>query len=195
MKPKKQGGFPGSILFLCGFLLGVVLPNAAWRMQWQQKTMASYYLLSTFAGKKVAGPEYFFEVLRIRGSFFLLSVLCGFSIFGVPLAVISVLVMGAAFGALLTMSILQFGLAGGAVGLVLLLPHYLVYFPAGMYLMSMVYHQSLDIWRNYGIFPDKVRSYSIKALGLAVIFCGGIYLETYVNPWLVEKVVKYLNFF
>lgn len=194
-KFRGAGKFPAGILFLCGFLLGTLLPNVLWRMEWQQKTMASVYLLSSFAGRGVSGREFFLEVLRMRGSYFLLSVLCGFSVFGVPLAVVGILLLGGETGALLTMSILQFGLAGGAVGLGLLLPQYLIYLPVTMYVMTLVYKQSLDIWRNHGIFPQKATDYSLRACGAAVVYFAGILLETYLNPWVVENILGRLKFF
>lgn len=189
------GKFPAGILFLCGFLLGTLLPNVLWRMEWQQKTMASVYLLSAFAGRGVSGREYFLEVLRMRGSYFLLCVLCGFSVFGVPLAVVGMLLLGCEIGALLTMSILQFGLAGGAVGLGLILPQYVIYLPATMYVMALVYEQSLDIWKNHGIFPQKTYRYSVRACGAALVYFGGILLESWLNPWVVENVLGKLKFF
>lgn len=192
---KFHGGFPAGILFLCGFLLGSVLPNLIWKMQWQQKTVASYYLLGTFAHRNVAGWEYFFEVLRTRGSYLLLYILCGFSVFGVPMAVAGVLLAGLVIGALLTMSVLQFGLAGGALGLGILLPQYLIYLPVTIYLMTVIYRQSVDIWKKNGIFTQKTYLYCIQAFFAALAYLAGIFLESYVNPWVVEKIVKGLKFF
>ena len=194
-KFRGTGKFPAVILFLCGFLLGTLLPNVLWRMEWQQKTMASVYLLSAFAGRSVSGREFFLEVLRMRGSYFLLSVLCGFSVFGVPLAVVGILLLGGEIGALLTMSILQFGLAGGAVGLGLLLPQYLIYLPVTMYVMALVYEQSLDIWKNRGIFPQKAYNYSLRVCGAGVVYFAGILLESFLNPWVVENILGRLKFF
>ncbi len=41
-------------------------------MEWKQKTLASFYLIRSFAGKDISGGAYFLEVLRRRGGFFLL---------------------------------------------------------------------------------------------------------------------------
>ena len=84
---KKKTRFPALILFLCGFLAGNLIPNILWKIKWQQKTLASIYFLSIFAAGNISGTEYLKELIKIRGSLFILSVLCGFSIFGVPLAV------------------------------------------------------------------------------------------------------------
>ena len=93
-----------------------MLPNLLWRAQWRQNTAASLYLLFCFADRSVSGMEYFLEVLRIRGGFALLCVLCGVTVFGVPLAFLAVILTGLEIGTLLTMSVLQFGIAGGSGG-------------------------------------------------------------------------------
>ena len=134
--------------FLCtGFsfwiLAGVVIPNVMWKYEWHQKTAASLYLLAAFADNSLDKGEYFLQVLKMRGSVFLISALCGVSVFGAPLAVMGILYMGVRTGLLLTMSILQFGLQGGIVGLGALFPQYLLYFPCFFWLMWLIYRQSL----------------------------------------------------
>lgn len=55
---------------MTGFFAGNVLPNLIWKMEWKQKTLASFYLIRSFAGKDISGGAYFLEVLRRRGGFF-----------------------------------------------------------------------------------------------------------------------------
>ena len=93
-KWKNAGRFPAELLFMTGFFAGNVLPNLIWKMEWKQKTLASFYLIRSFAGKDISGGAYFLEVLRRRGGFFLLLFLCGFTIFGVPLTVAYMLFFG-----------------------------------------------------------------------------------------------------
>ena len=88
MKKNRTGTkkFPALILFLLGFLAGNLIPNIIWKAKWQQKTWASVYFLSTFAGKNTGNIEYLKEILKYRGVFYLLNIICGFSVFGAPLA-------------------------------------------------------------------------------------------------------------
>lgn len=182
-------------LFVTGFLLGILIPNAIWKMEWRQKTLASVYLLGTFAGKSIDGQEYFLYVLKMRGSAFLVAALCGISVFGVPLAVLGTVLQGMEIGLFLTMSILQFGLAGGAIGAGLLLPQYLLYIPAVCYLLSIVYMQSMEIWRNRGLIPRKVSGYLVQVLLAGAVCFVGILLEAYCNPWLFQMFTKNSYFF
>lgn len=190
-----RGKLPVLALFAAGFLLGILLPNIIWKLQWRQKTLASVYLLGTFAGKNVEGKEYFLYVLRMRGSLFLVAVLCGISVFGVPLAVLGAFVQGMEIGMVLTMSILQFGLAGGMVGAGLLLPQYLLYLPAVGYGLSVVYLQSLEIWKNKGLFPRSISWYMLHMILAGAVYFGGILLEAYCNPWVFQMLTKNLQLF
>ena len=103
--------------------------------------------------------------------------------------------MGVVTGAILTMSILQFGFVGGAAGLSLLFPHYVVYLPVMMYFCRQVFDQSRDIWKNYGILPQKNSRYVLRIILSGIVYMVGILLEAFVNPWVVEKILSMLNFF
>ena len=187
--------FPSAVLFLTGFLIGMLLPNLIWWMRWRQETIASFYLLGAFAGKGRTGKAYLCEVLRKRGGFFCLCALCGLSVFGAPLAMLAMVGMGVVMGAVLTLSILLFGFAGGAAGLSLLGPQYVVYLPVMMYFCRQVFDQSRDIWKNCGLFPRKLCRYGLRVSGAGALYAGGVFLEAFVNPWVVEKILKMLNFF
>ena len=115
--------------------------------------------------------------------------------FGVPLAVLSMIFTGLGLGMVFVMSILQFGLAGGAVAAGLLLPQYLIYIPVWMKVYGMVYKESRAIWRNHGIFPGKVSSYFLNSLLWTAIFGLGILLEWYINPWILRQILGFINFF
>lgn len=191
----EKGRLPAEILFLCGFLLGMLLPNLAWKLQWKQKAMASVYLLGAFGSRNVSGVEYLLEIVRMRGGYFLLCILCGFTVFGVPMAVLGMTAAGVELGALFAMSILQFGLAGGVVGLGLLFPQYLVYLPVMFVTMDMVYRESMGMWKNHGIFPQKIYRFTMRSLACIAVYFGGMVLECYINPWVVEKILNSLKFF
>lgn len=190
-----RGKLPVLQLFFCGFLVGILIPNMIWKLDWHQKTIASMYLLSLSAEGQISGKEYFFLVLRRRGSYFVLTSLCGVSVFGVPIAVAAMVLSGLWIGLLLTMSILQFGIIGAVAGAALLFPQYLLYLPAQCYLMEHVYAQSLELWRAHGLFPGTVLPYAGRVLlsGLAIL--TGIFLETFCNPWILEVFWKNFQLF
>lgn len=188
-------GFQGGFLFLLGFLVGTVLPNLLWKMQWKQETVHVFYLLGAFAGEDVSGKEYFLQVLAQRGGWLFICMLCGFSVFGVPVSVLTMLGEGIKTGAILSMSILQFGFVGGVAGLALLFPHEIVYLIVFFYFMRQVYNLSLNCWKGKGLFPQGISGYCLGFLRWGILYMGGILLEIYVNPWFVKETVKFLDFF
>ncbi|MDO5135668.1 MAG: stage II sporulation protein M [Eubacteriales bacterium] len=195
MQGKRRGGLPSEILFLAGFFLGTILPNLAWRFQWKEKYMASLGLLLTLSEGETLGMEFFGQVLRLRLPFLCFCILCGFSVFGLPLAILVLVGEGFGTGLVLSVSILQLGLAGGALGAGLLLPHYLLYLPASFYLMGQVGEESLEMWKNKGLFPRKAAAYCGRCLGAGGVYFLGCLLEAWVNPWIVEKILERINFF
>lgn len=197
-KRKKKTGIgklPAMKLYMTGFFAGIFITNFIWKMEWRQKTLASIYLLGTFAGKEMEGTEYFLYVLKMRGSVFLIAALCGISVFGVPLAVMGSLVQGMKIGILWTMSILQFGMVGGLVSAGLLIPQYILYIPSMCYLFSLMFAQSMEMWRNKGVFPKKISWYFSQVLFTGMLYFVGIVLEAYGNPWFFQMLTKNLHLF
>lgn len=192
---KTKNAFGGTVLLLFGFLLGMMIPNLAYRFTWKQQAFLAVYLLGTYGRTAAYGKEYLYQIIGMRGGMFVLMLLCGFTVFGVPLAVLAMVFTGLGIGMVFAMSILQFGLAGGAVAAGLLLPQYILYIPVWMEAYGMVYRESMAIWRNHGIFPGKVRRYLGNSLLWTGIFGIGIFLEWYVNPWILRQILGFINFF
>ena len=192
---KRKRKFPALILFLLGFLLGNLIPNIIWKLKWQQKTWAAIYFLSTFSGKDISGVDYLTEILKYRGSFYLLNVICGFSVFGAPLAVVTLLGSGLYTGIIMAASILEFGFAGGMIGIGLLLPQYLFYIPVWLYSTEQEWMMSSEIWQNRGLISGKVGLY-LRKMGIA--FAGyflGILIECFINPWIINRILEYIKIF
>lgn len=191
----KKGDLPVYGLFLLGFLTGTILPNLAWKYDWSQKTAASIYLLTSFADRNLEKQKYMLHVLKLRGSQFLIPAFCGLSVFGVTLSAVEMLFIGFRAGFLMTVSILQFGLQGGVIGIGAMFPQYILYFPCYFYLMKIVYGESAEIWKNHGLFPTEISRYFIKIFLCGVMYIGGMVLEIWCNPPVMEVLMKSLNIF
>lgn len=74
-------------------------------------------------------------------------------------------------------------------------PQYLIYVPCLFYFMSLVYRQSLEIWRSRGLIPDKMSGYAVHVFFCGVAYTLGIVLEIFVNPKVVEIVLTTLKLF
>ncbi len=192
---RQKGSYPGKILLFLGFLAGMLIPNLGYRFMWKQQAFSSLYTLGLMGKSTNLGMEYLWQIIRMRGGIFLFLLLCGFTVFGVPLAVVTMLEMGIELGMVIVLSILEFGAAGGLVALALLFPQYLIYIPVFFKVLPLVYIESLEIWKNHGIFPSKAGNYLGKSLLYALYYSAGILLEWYLNPWITEKILELVNFF
>ena len=195
LSTKIKNSFPGLTLLLAGFLAGMLIPNFIYRFSWKQQAFSAIYLLTAYGKTGAEGTDYLLKIIWMRGSFFFLSLLCGFTVFGVPIAVGTMLFTGLELGMVFSMSILQFGLTGGAVAAALLFPQYLIYLPLWNVVYQMIYRESMGIWRNHGIFPRKVSDYFLKVFLYTMLYGVGIFLEWRVNPWILNKILDFSKFF
>ena len=178
---KKKSFFPGLTLLLAGFLAGMLIPNFIYRFSWKQQAFSAVYLLETYGKTEAGGIDYLLQILWMRGGIFFLSLICGFTVFGVPMAIMAMFFTGIGLGIVFSMSIL--------------FPHYLIYLQLWDSVYQMVYRESMGIWRNHGIFPQKVSAYLLKVLLYTALYGAGILLEWRVNPWILNKILDFSKFF
>lgn len=194
-KLRKKHFFPGGILFFAGFLAGMLIPNLGYRFQWKQQAFSAIYLLEMFGRQVTANGEYLAQIIQMRAGIYLLVFLCGFTVFGVPVAVLGMIFVGMGLGMVFAMSILQFGLAGLMVALGLLMPQYVFYLPVLWFLFGMVYEISLESWQSHSLFSKKTGEFLRKMLGYTFFYAIGIVVEWCINPWLLNELFEILNFF
>lgn len=194
MKRKKQRegerSFPSAILFTSGFLAGCMIPNWLWKKESGNNAVSMAYLFSMIRQGRYEERTVLYDIWKEKGMYFILAFLSGFTIFGVPLAIIGMLLLGFYVGSVLTVSILQFGFRGGAVGLAILLPQYLLYYPACCILLSGVYYESHLIRKRHGALPEKMSGYGVCILFSLSIIIAGTILEAFCNPALLRFILK-----
>ena len=191
----KKTYFPAVWIYSGSFLLGILIPNIIWKTAWNQKAAASIYLLSIFAGKDLEEQEYFIQVLKMRASIFILAALCGITVFGVVIAIAGLLGSGLLLGMVLTMSVLEFGIPGCAVGIGLVFPQYIFYIPCMLLLFTEIYRQSLETWKNQGRMAADKTGYTGRILLCGLGYSLGILLEIYCNPRVMEFLMKNISIF
>lgn len=189
----KKENLLGYHLFEIGFLTGIILPNIMYKMKWQQSTVSALYMIGLFAGE--SSKEYLLQVLKVRGSMFVLAMCSGMTIFGVPTAVLGMLLTGLYISMVLTVSVLQLGFNGGLVGAALLFPQYVVYVPCLFYSLDLIYTNSKDIWKKKTFFSGRVTGYIIQMLLCGSLLLVGILLEVYCNPIITKILITNLKIF
>lgn len=191
----KKTYFPAVWIYSGSFLLGILIPNIIWKTAWNQKAAASIYLLSIFARKDLEDQKYFIQVLKMRASIFILAALCGITVFGVVIAIAGLLGSGLLLGMVLTMSVLEFGIPGCAVGIGLVFPQYIFYIPCMLLLFTEIYRQSLETWKNQGRMSADITGYTGRILLCGLGYSLGILLEIYCNPKVMEFLMKNISIF
>ena len=191
----KKTYFPAVWIYSGSFLLGILIPNIIWKTAWNQKAAASIYLLSIFAGKDLEDQKYFIQVLKMRASIFILAALCGITVFRVVIAIAGLLGSGLLLGMVLTMSVLEFGIPGCAVGIGLVFPQYIFYIPCMLLLFTEIYRQSLETWKNQGRMSADITGYTGRILLCGLGYSLGILLEIYCNPKVMEFLMKNISIF
>lgn len=183
------------ILFVLGFVLGVVLPNFLWKTELEANGLPGLYLLTRVSQGMPANPEYFIYVIKTRGAVYAMCMLCGLSVFGLPVSVVASVWMGFLMGAVLTVSLLEFGVEGMFLAGILFFPQYVVYVPASLALYRRSFQLSLRCWKNQRGSAQERREYGIFCVCVGALLLVGMFLESYVNPVLIEKVMDKLHFF
>ena len=105
LSTKIKNFFPGLALLMAGFLAGLLIPNFIYCFSWKQQAFSAIYLLTAYGKTGAEGTDYLLKIIWMRGSFFFLSLLCGFTVFGVPIAVGAMLFTGLELGMVFSMSI------------------------------------------------------------------------------------------
>ncbi len=183
------------ILFVLGFALGVALPNFLWKTELESNGLPGLYLLTRVSKGMPANPEYFIYVMKTRGAVYALCMLCGLSVFGLPVSVAASVWMGFLMGATLTVALLEFGVEGMFLAGVLFFPQYLLYVPASLALYRRSFQSSLRCWKNQRGSAQEKREYGFFCVCIGALLVAGMFLESYVNPPLIEKVLDKLHFF
>lgn len=189
-KATEERQFPSTILFMAGFLLGMIIPNLMWKKSWGHHVLTSTYLLTMVRQTKYIDRSMLYEIWKQKGCYLIITILSGFTIFGVSLAVIEIIILGFFTSAVITSSILQFGIYGAFIGAALLFPHYVFYYPACFYLLHGVYHESLMICKRRGGLPEKMSGYGTCILLAVSLTVAGSVLEIYANPGFLKLILK-----
>ena len=183
------------ILFVIGFVTGVILPNLLWKTELEANGLPGLYLLTRVSQGMPANPEYFLYVLKTRGAVYALCMLCGLSVFGVPVSVVAGIWMGFLMGAVLTVSLLEFGGEGMFLAGVLFFPQYVIYIPVSLGLYRRSFQLSLRCWKNQRLSFGERKEYGAFCAFAGALLAAGMALESYVNPILIEMVLNKLHFF
>jgi len=170
-----------SIFCGVGFVLGIVYGNVAYLKNQEVFTLFQRETLERVITKEIVSGEYFLYVLRMRLRMLLPCCMIGLVKWKKLFVNLFLLWTGFLFGIFLSNAIIAQAFVGIILCLVMLFPHILFYI-WGYYL----------ILGNYYRYPEQ-RWNVQKILICILFFLIGILSETYINPWLVKGILRWLQ--
>ncbi|MEY8392511.1 stage II sporulation protein M [Lachnospiraceae bacterium 45-W7] len=181
-------------VFLGAFAAGVFMANLMGREAVSNAGILNDYFVEKFQYTEINGQNLFFYIFGERIPLLLLLCFLAFTSLGVIAGILVIGWQGFSIGFMLSAAIAKYGIKGILLALGGLFPQYLFYAPVyilccwfTIYLRQRLFRDRQEQER------DKRYTYMAGLLisaGLFVIFVTGIFLESYINPVILKKILK-----
>lgn len=166
--------------FLVLFLLGIVLANMLSADSFQQNGSLTRYYLKQFQYADIQTQELLWHVGCSRMILFVVLLVVGSLSKTLWFHILFVAWSGFAYGYFCVLTIGAFGAKGLMLCVLALFPQFLAYIPVYLGLVQLAGQQRTRAgWRRFA---------AIVCLLLGMV--GGILLESYINPIILQKVLK-----
>lgn len=123
----------------------------------------------------------------------------GMTMFGLVVMYGYIFWIGFSAGILLTLFSIQYGLKGILFCIIAILPQYMLYIPAFIMLLYMVYNMTMDLYfrksqtgKNYTSKKQLLFTYLLKSIIIVSMIVIGVLLETYANTYLLKRIINIL---
>lgn len=179
---------------LGAFVAGIFMANLMGREAVSNAGILNDYFVEKFQYTEINGESMFFYVIGERVPMLLLLLLLAFTSLGIISGILMLTWQGFSIGFMLSTAIAKYGGKGILLVLGGMFPQYLFYFP--VYLLycclALCLRQKL-----YGEGKERSgeRRYIYGAglaatVGLLLVYVAGIFLESYLNPIILKKILK-----
>lgn len=176
-------------MILLAFLAGILLANLSGKELLTNFGILNAYYLEQYTAHGIDCDRLFCIVLLERMKAVLAIVILGKLVRGRNLFFIVESILGAMFGFLLAAAVTNLGLSGMAVMLGAMFPQWLFY-QADIFLYTK-YRQEIETTVRYGRTEAKKWMASVGVfLMFAITFLLGVLTESYLNPYLLDKILK-----
>lgn len=188
------------VLLLC-FVAGIITANLMDKEQLGGFMVFHTYFIEKFKYNNIQSAELFFYILKERIPIIVLLLIFAMTNWGTVAGFIFLSWQGYAAGFLMAASVASYGIKGILLIGTAVFPQYLIYIPLYVsYMYLVVFFQkrleNTERRRRGGV--EGIRLGQKKELlmfwAIAVLIIGiyvtGIFLESYVNPYLLKKILK-----
>ena len=178
-------------IFFGSFLVGILLANICGKEKLEQFGIFNTYYIQQFQYAKIQASDLLAYILEIRVPVLGILVLASMTGFWYPIQILFVVWNGGILGFLCVSGIMNLG--AGAILLIgtALFPQYIFYVVMYVLLVETLsqLHAPKEIYQTGK--GERKRLWFLLTAGLiAAIFLLGILAETYINPFLLKKVIK-----
>lgn len=179
-------------LFFFVFLCGVICANISGVASGRDLGAMNEYFMNRYMYADIQGRELFLYLFYERAPEFLLLLILSIGIYGMLVVDAYICYLGFSVGFISVIAIINYGIKGALLILGFFFPQWLFYVP-----VLVIWHSQLRSYKKLGkdYLPDnKKKSRYMKYLLSFVVAClfflGGILLESYVNPYLLQKIIR-----
>lgn len=171
-------------LYFAGMAVGILFANLS-AADADQVFRLCEYLIREYRRYEVQNDKLFWYCFRERAGMFFFIAVSGLTIFGPLYHGICLIWFGFSFGALVSYATIKFGLKGILLCICGVVPQNLVYIPV---VAAMLYSG----WRigKEELTKKILIIYLLVFLLLFVLLILGIFIESYVNPVLLKKILQ-----
>lgn len=179
---------------LGAFVAGIFLANLMGREAVSNAGILNDYFVEKFQYTEINGQNLFFYVVGERIPLLLLLLSLTLTSLGMAGGILMLSWQGFSVGFMLSASIAKYGVKGILLVLGGVFPQYLFYFPVYVLYCYLTVHLRQRLNRDkVGNGSERGYIYGawlIAAVGLLLIFVMGIFLESYINPVILKKILK-----
>lgn len=181
-------------VYFISFFLGILLANILGFEQLEQYGILNEYFIKQLLYVSINYNELFLYVVENRGVIFLLLLVFSITRLGMPVHFLYIAWNGFSFGVAMVSVIANFGIKGILVLCGFLFPQYLFYVLLYLliFVISCYWQERQESGQNPSLGIPKVMLVAVVIVLLVGFFMLGVITESYVNPYIIEKIVKIL---
>ena len=178
-----------TIIFLFGLVVGIVCTNIAYPHRNSEADVFGLFLLEQLQKDRNPSNDYFLYLLQYRGRFWLMAILFGMTNYAKLFVLICIIVSGFLAGSLSSAILLQQGIKAMVFVLLANVPQVIFYMIAAVLLFIVIYQRNGNLFK-LGI--ESVKNYGMTIVWCVTIVLVGIFMEAYINPYVLRMLTKCL---
>lgn len=184
-----------AVIFLA-FIIGILLANFMGREKTAGAGILNDYFVEKFKYAGINRENLFFYIMGERMPMVILLLILSFSSFGIIIGMLNLGWLGFSVGFMLSAAVAKYGMGGILLIAGGMFPQYILYVISylGYCSLSVFLGRGLhNVIPTGGVSREQMRIYGMGILvgvALLLIFVTGIFLESYLNPVILKKILK-----